>query len=113
MAVRINLGGGKGQERMWRNAVHLAVKRYVDGSDVKALTRLADKLVEKGMSGDIAALREIGDRLDGRPTQAVDMNVTEPVTEIRHVIIDANRDTDDAMLGRSCRPVSRGQRPSS
>ena len=93
MAIRINLGGGKGQERMWRNAVHLAVKRYVDGSDVKALTRLAEKLVEKGMSGDIAALKEIGDRLDGRPKQSVDLAMSEPITEIVHTIVYPDRET--------------------
>ena len=53
MAARIKGGGGRGQEKMWRNAVHLAVKRVADGSDVKALTRLAEKLVEKGLEGDM------------------------------------------------------------
>ena len=107
MATRINPGGGKGQERMWRNAVHLAVKRYVDGSDVKALTRLAEKLVEKGMSGDIAALKEVGDRLDGRPTQAVDMNVTEPITCIERVIVDA-LPKPEVIEGEAAGPATNG-----
>ena len=73
---------------MWRNAVHLAVKRLVDGTDVKALTRLAEKLVEKGLGGDIAALREIGDRLDGRPSQSLDIGAPELFSGIVRRIVD-------------------------
>ena len=36
---------------------------------IKALHLLARKLVDRAMEGDVAALREIGDRLDGRPSQ--------------------------------------------
>jgi hypothetical protein len=35
------------------------------------LRLLADKLVERALDGDMAAIREIGDRLDGRPAQAL------------------------------------------
>ncbi len=73
MAARKVPGGGKGQEKMWRESVHRAVKRRSDGDDKKALERLAQKLVERGLEGNIAALREIGDRLDGKPTQAVNL----------------------------------------
>jgi hypothetical protein len=38
----------------------------------KKLERLADKLVEAGLEGDVSALKEIGDRLDGKPKQAVE-----------------------------------------
>ncbi len=78
---------------MWRSAVHLAVKRLVDGTDVKALTRLAEKLVEKGLGGDIAALREIGDRLDGRPSQSVEVGPPEAFSGIVRQIVDPVVDT--------------------
>jgi len=32
---------------------------------------LADKLIDKGLDGDHQALREIGDRLEGKSVQAV------------------------------------------
>ena len=88
MAARKDRGGGRGQEKMWRNAVHLAVKRLVDGSDVKALTRLAETLVEKGLGGDLAAIVEIGNRLDGRPSQSLDIGPPEVFTGIVRKIID-------------------------
>jgi hypothetical protein len=37
-----------------------------------ALRRIAAKLVERAEGGDLAAIREIADRLDGKPAQVVD-----------------------------------------
>lgn len=48
----------------WRDAVRKAVLR--DGK----LEALAQALVARGLEGDMAALREIGDRLDGKVRQA-------------------------------------------
>ncbi|MDE5455706.1 hypothetical protein GWE18_23265 [Bradyrhizobium sp. CSA112] len=42
------------------------------GNDHRVLRALARKLVEKGLEGDLAALREIGDRLDGKPAQIIE-----------------------------------------
>lgn len=52
----------------------VAVKQQAtDGKKTKKLAMLARKLVEKALGGDIAALKEIGDRLDGKPAQAVEL----------------------------------------
>lgn len=48
-----------------------AVKRVESGEDVQALEKLADALIAKGKEGDVAALKEIGDRLDGKAVQAI------------------------------------------
>ena len=90
--------------REWTEALRRAVHelRVVDDDDkakkIKALTLMARKVVTRVLDGDMTAAKEVGDRLEGKPRQSVDLNVTEPVTEIRHVIIDANRDTDDAIV---------------
>jgi hypothetical protein len=42
------------------------------GHDHRVLRALARKRVEKGLEGDLAALREIGDRLDGKPAQIIE-----------------------------------------
>ncbi len=34
---------------------------------------MAGRLVEKALAGDVTALKEIGDRLDGKPAQAVEL----------------------------------------
>jgi hypothetical protein len=41
-------------------------------SNPLALRRISAKLVEKAEEGDLAAIREIADRLDGKPVQMLD-----------------------------------------
>ena len=38
---------------------------------VKAIDELADKLIDLVAAGDLTALKEFGDRLDGKPAQAI------------------------------------------
>ena len=77
MAARKNPGGGKGQDKIWSDAVGRAVAELrvasegKKGKKIKALFLLARKLVDRALDGDIAALKEIGDRMDGKPAQAV------------------------------------------
>jgi hypothetical protein len=70
------MAGRKG-EKFWADAVRRAVMRRMDDVEGKPqkLERLADKIVEAGMEGDIQALKEIGDRLDGKATQQTDSTV--------------------------------------
>ena len=41
-------------------------------SNPLALRRIAAKLVERAEEGELAAIREIADRLDGKPAQMID-----------------------------------------
>ena len=62
-------------EKEWRDQIRKAVHelRKGDTGKVKTLRLLARKLVKRALDGDIAALKEIGDRLDGKPAQAVEV----------------------------------------
>ncbi len=60
MTVRKN-PGGKGQGKIWSDAVRRAVLRARRGK--KILDLLARGLVDRAFGGDIAALKEINDRL--------------------------------------------------
>lgn len=62
-APRGNNNAGKG--KMWSDAVR---KALVQG---KALEPIAKKLISMALSGDIQAIKEIGDRLDGKAVQAI------------------------------------------
>jgi len=44
------------------------------GKDHKALRKVAKALITKASDGDVSAIKEIGDRLDGRPTQATEIS---------------------------------------
>lgn len=73
---------GKSGEKIWADAVRRAVNRRMSGKDgkPKKLEALADALVTAALNQDITALREIGDRLDGKPTQGVAVEGTLTVT---------------------------------
>lgn len=60
-------------EKPWRDALRLAVMRPAD-DEVKGKTKLdkmACRVVEEAISGDVQAAREIGDRLDGKVPQGI------------------------------------------
>lgn len=61
-------------DKLWRDALHIAVKRIaVDdkGEERQRLAMIAEKCALMALDGDMAAIREIGDRLDGKAVQAI------------------------------------------
>ena len=56
-----------------RDALNYALNNFENSAVKKgqALRGLANKLVEMGLDGNLAAIKEIGDRLDGKPAQAI------------------------------------------
>ena len=55
--------------RLWAETIRRAVVQ----ADGEQLRRIADKLLLMAEAGDIQAMKEIGDRLDGKPSQALDV----------------------------------------
>lgn len=89
-------GTNKNQDKPWSDALRRAVKRAVaKGAKTKRLEQLADKCVELALAGDMQAMKEIGDRLDGRAAQAVVGANNGPITlRIERVIIGPGEDPD-------------------
>ena len=56
---------GRKENRLWGETIRRAVAQ----NDAQKLRALADKLIDLAAAGDVAALREVGDRLDGKPAQ--------------------------------------------
>lgn len=60
------------KRKPWREAIERALKRSSEGKiDYLAIDECADALIKAAREGDIQALKEIGDRLEGRPSQAI------------------------------------------
>ena len=55
--------------RIWGEAIRKAVMQR-NGDKLRAL---ADKLIDRAAEGDIAAMKELGDRLDGKPAQVTQL----------------------------------------
>jgi len=72
---------GKWNDKAFKDALRIAVNRTDKGAG-KRLAKLADVLVAKGLEGDVMAIREIADRLDGKAHQSSDTTVTT----VRYVI---------------------------
>ena len=58
----------------WRRAIANALDQRSKRDQVVALELLAEKLIDMALAGDLGAIKEIGNRLDGMPPQSVDVN---------------------------------------
>lgn len=72
------MAGRKG-EKHWADAVRIAVNAK-DGEGRRKLRAIAEKTVEMALDGDMAAIKEIGDRLDGKAHQSTDNTTTLDIT---------------------------------
>jgi hypothetical protein len=77
--------------KVWSAAIHRALDRRVSERGV-GIDDLADKLIDLCLDGDLSALKEFGDRIEGKPAQAVTVagDPDNPVEMVHRRIIDAN-----------------------
>jgi hypothetical protein len=66
-APKGNRNAAKGH--MWAGAIRRAL-----AEDREALQEIARKLVSKAKEGDLAYIKEIGDRLDGKAAQSLELS---------------------------------------
>ena len=98
------MAGRPPKEKSFANMLNIAIKEAIDGTDVTRLRAVADALVLKGMAGDVAAIKEIADRLDGKVPQGIiggddDDNPIKGTLElIQRVIVDNATDRDSQSL---------------
>lgn len=85
--------------KVWRAAIMRALERRKPADErIQAIDELADKLISLVALGDLGALKEFGDRIDGKPAQAVTVAGDEdggPVKTVNEILIravDATRD---------------------
>src|SRR6476469_8520153 len=88
--------GSVNREKPFNDALRIALR-----GDPLRLRRIAEKLVEKAEEGDLAAIREIADRLDGKPVQMLDRRDV-PITELTiaelHFIAAGGLEDDTTVL---------------
>lgn len=81
-APKGNRNAAKAKE--WEAAISHALSEY-ETSDIQrglALRAIAKKLIAKALDGELAAMQEIGNRLDGKPKESVEHSGS---IENRHV----------------------------
>jgi len=80
LAARKTPSKGAKPDKSFVDALRIAVNEPIDPKDKKGrrkLRALADKLVEKALDGDTQAINHIADRLDGKPSQAINVGGQE------------------------------------
>ena len=81
------MAGRPPKEKSFANMLNIAIKEAIEGTDKTKLRAVADALVDKAMSGDVQAIKEVADRIDGKVPQGViggdeDDNPINVVTKI-------------------------------
>jgi hypothetical protein len=80
--------------KVWTAAIERALERR--GSERgKAIDEIADKLLSLCMDGDLGALKQLGDRLEGKPAQAISMQDVEGASLITEIKWTFGRKGDD------------------
>jgi len=73
--------------RLWGETI----KRACMQNDGQRLRRIAERLLDQAEEGNIAAIKEIGDRLDGKSAQIIAGDSENPLTvisKIERLIVD-------------------------
>ena len=75
--------GSVNREKPFNDALRIALR-----GDPLRLRRIADKLATLAEGGDLGAIREVADRLDGKPLQAHTGEDSGDITVVIRQIID-------------------------
>lgn len=60
--------------KVWHAAIVRALRKRSKSDQLEALDDIADKLIAACETGDLPALKELGDRLDGKATQQTEIS---------------------------------------
>jgi len=77
MAARQTPSKGGKPDKLMRDALMIALKREAkdaDGKKTKKINIIAAKLVDLACYGDVVAIKEINDRVDGKSVSAVELS---------------------------------------
>lgn len=83
--------GGRPKKKLFREALTKVLETA--GEDPDKLTAIAQALYDKAKTGDVSAIKEVRDTLDGKPAQAIvggdeEDNPINVIARIERVIVD-------------------------
>src|SRR5262249_14045214 len=92
--LKLQMANHRGQQRdkPFRDALRMEIAAA--GDNHKALRKVARALLAKAAAGDVHAIREVGDRMDGRVPQAITGDAgSDPIT-VRTTMTGVKREGD-------------------
>ena len=69
--------GGRPKTKPFRDALLVRIR---ESKDPEVLSSVADALLEKARSGDTQSIAILADRLEGKPSATLDMNLAVPLS---------------------------------
>lgn len=63
--------------KVWHGAIMRALQKRSKTDQLEALDDIAERLIDACSNGDLPALKELGDRLDGKPGQQIELSGTD------------------------------------
>ncbi len=72
--------------KRWRNAIDTALEKRCKSDGQKALVALAEVMLAAAEKGESWALKEVGDRMDGRAAQSVTLSGDEDKPLVTKVV---------------------------
>lgn len=85
--------GAQNKDKPFREALRMELAKA--GDDMKALRSVASALISKAQGGDVQAIKEVADRLDGKPPQEATVSIER--REVREF-------TDDELQSMLAKP---------
>jgi hypothetical protein len=80
------MAGRPPKEKSFANMLNIAIKEAIEGSDKTKLRVVADALVDKAMTGDVQAIREVADRIDGKVPQGIVGDDEHDAIRVEHTV---------------------------
>lgn len=80
--------------RIWSQAIERALAKRSRADQIEAIDAMAEKLLALCDQGDLQALKEFGDRMEGKPAQSIAVSGDEDaplVTRIELVALSDSR----------------------
>lgn len=80
-----NANSGRKQEKPFRDALRMELAKLQD-DDTRGLRKIALALIEAAEKGDMQAIKEFADRIDGKVPQAISGDDENPLNFVHTVV---------------------------
>src|SRR5215475_2370579 len=77
---------GQQRDKIYREALRLELADMSEGIDLKKLREIARAHIEKAAAGDMQAIKELRDTLDGRPVQQLEHDLPPDNGGVRRIV---------------------------
>lgn len=87
------MAGRPPKERSFANMLNIAIREASEKGGTK-LREVADALIQKAVAGDVQAIKEIADRLDGKVPQQLNHADNEGGGPVKMIVTGVPREGD-------------------